>query len=149
MKPGINAHLDVARKVFSQTVEDIYSLQEKLAAECMSTVTHCQVAPGSHRALSTGNAPTLSVQYTEARGFHFSVKTKDAEQLPSDGQCVQVVQFKKKVAFTTDQLASLNARSQVRCKLLEVLRISLTSGCPGSSIQHIPHVKRGRELSDS
>lgn len=34
VKVGINAHLDVARKIYAQTVEEMYALCEQLSTEC-------------------------------------------------------------------------------------------------------------------
>ena len=71
--------------------------------------------------------PKLEVQYKEARGYHLTLPLADMDSLPTDGSCCQVVQHKRRVACTTPDMLSLNARNRVRTVSLAESRESVNA----------------------
>jgi DNA mismatch repair protein MSH4 len=90
---GTDGMLDVARKTYLQTVEDIYSHAEALTAEFDCTV---------------------KVHNTQARGYHLKLPGS-LESIP--GNCfIQCVKSTKYIACTTREIASLSDRAQEALK---------------------------------
>lgn len=88
IKVGQDGMLDVARKTYLQTVEEIYAEAQTLGEE---------------------NDLELQVHYTAARGYHLKLPS-DVTSLPDDFiQCVKSPRF---IACTTKTIASLSDRSQ-------------------------------------
>ena len=86
---GVDGMLDVARKTYLQTVEEVYAEAEALASEfdCL-----------------------VNVHYTQARGYHLKLPGTLAA-LPDDRfiQCVKSPRF---ISCTTKEVASLSDRAQ-------------------------------------
>lgn len=81
-QPGINGLLDVARRAYTETIEDIHALVEQLA--------------------KTHSLP-LQTQYHLNRGFYISLKdAPEAMDLPA--VFIQVSRTKKTLTFTTRDL---------------------------------------------
>ena len=92
MRPGVNQLLDVARKTFSDNIEDICSLADTLSAEHS---LDCRVA------------------FSIRRGYHLTLPRRsqaDDEALPE--VFIVPVAYKKTIACTTEDLASLSKRAQ-------------------------------------
>ena len=49
VKPGLNAHLDVARKMYIQTVEEIFALCAELAEQCALQPVVCGACSAAFR----------------------------------------------------------------------------------------------------
>ncbi|KAG5192158.1 muts protein 4 [Tribonema minus] len=88
VQPDINGMLDVARKTFLQSVEDIYALADAYTQEYRE-------------------AP-CSVRATAARGYHLQVPG-DVPELPE--MYIQAVKSSKFISCTTEQVASLSDRA--------------------------------------
>ena len=86
VRPGVNQLLDVARKTFSDNIEDIVSLAEALSAE---------------------HGIECKLQFSLKRGYHLNVPRRapaDEEALPD--VFIAAVGYRKVIACTTEELAS-------------------------------------------
>eukprot|EP01137_Pigoraptor_chileana_P020558 Opistho-2@83068 len=90
VKPGINGLLDVARRTYTETIEDIYELVSQYA---------------------TKYALGLKPGFSTTRGFFITMVAMDAPtELPSI--FTQIVTNKKTISFTTPDLIKYNDRVQ-------------------------------------
>jgi DNA mismatch repair protein MSH4 len=87
LKPGINGLLDVARKTYLQSVEDIYSLCESYSIELQSPV---------------------KAVYNSSRGYYITI-SKDINPIPPG--FIQAVLNTKTISCTTEEIASLSDRA--------------------------------------
>lgn len=87
LKPGINGLLDVARKTYLQSVEDIYSLCETYSIELQSPV---------------------KVVYNSSRGYYVTI-SNDINPIPPG--FIQAVLNSKTISCTTEEIASLSDRA--------------------------------------
>lgn len=87
LRSGLDGLLDVARKTFLQSVEDIYKLAEKYAMELDAPVKVC---------------------FNSNRGYHIAVPS-DLQSLPKE--YVQAVLNKRTISCTTEELSSLSDRA--------------------------------------
>lgn len=96
---GVNGLLDVARKTFNETLEDINMLIESYK--------------------ETYNIPNLQLQYSAKRGYFMRVNVP-APILPKI--FIQVLQQKKFVKFSSEELISLNQKQ--KDSMTEILQLS-------------------------
>ena len=114
---GVDGLLDVARKTYLQTVEEIYAEAENLAITHSCAVKVCKLSFEMMTQKST-RAKLLhfiKVHYTQARGYHLKLPGTLAS-LPDGGEendaFIQCVKSNKYIACTTAQVASLSDRAQ-------------------------------------
>ena len=91
VKPSVNGYLDVARKTFLQSIEDIHEAAE----------TH---------AISLGQP--IKVSHNNSRGYFLAVPIEalgDGEYLPAE--FIQPVLHKKTISCTTEEVSSLSDRA--------------------------------------
>ncbi|ELU10757.1 hypothetical protein CAPTEDRAFT_92723, partial [Capitella teleta] len=103
VKPNINGLLDVARRSYSEVVEDINDLIQEEARK---------------------NSMPIKCNYNSARGFHMSLylgdKTKKTYNLPAE--YVKTSKFKNTLSFTCKELIKMNDR--VKDSLREIYMMS-------------------------
>jgi DNA mismatch repair protein MSH4 len=88
LKAGLDGLLDVARKSFLQTVEDIH--------EKVSEYSEHYKIP-------------IKVVFTASRGYHMCIPSSESDNLPP--LFVQCIQNKRSINCTSDEIASLTDRS--------------------------------------
>jgi DNA mismatch repair protein MSH4 len=88
VQPGINGLLDVARKAYTETIEDIHALFE----------ADKQVF----------GAEALKLHYTAKRGYHYTMPCVVGATLHRS--VIQVARHGKSWAFSTTKLTALNTR---------------------------------------
>ena len=89
LKPNTDGMMDVLRKAFLANVDDIYRLADEMAETYGMTV---------------------AVKETTARGYFLSIPADMADDLPDI--CIQPVKSGRFIHCTTEEVHSLNARSQ-------------------------------------
>jgi DNA mismatch repair protein MSH4 len=87
LRNGVHGLLDVARKTFLQTVEDIYALGERYSAEL---------------------SVTIKVTFNAARGYYLLVP---ASLAPLPAQFTQTVVNKRTISCSTEEMNSLSDRA--------------------------------------
>ncbi|MQL80267.1 hypothetical protein Taro_012708 [Colocasia esculenta] len=91
VKAGIDGLLDVARRTFCDTSEDIHDLANKYR--------------------EVFNLPNLKIPFNSRQGFYFSIPLKDISgKLPNN--FIQVTKHGKNMHFSTLELAALNVRNR-------------------------------------
>ncbi|KAF7634374.1 DNA_MISMATCH_REPAIR_2 domain-containing protein [Meloidogyne graminicola] len=83
-----NVLLDMARRVYTELVEHVMEYAEKEREEI----------------------PSAQLNYSQSRGYHFSLHTKDPFSAKLPPYCIQVVQNKSSITFTTRDLIKYNDR---------------------------------------
>jgi hypothetical protein len=142
VQPGLDGRLDVARKVYVQTIEEIHKLAEQYSSECACDVARARrVRRASHSSGCAGKCG-VRVVVTAARGYHISMPST-VEELPVG--IVYAVRSKKHVVASTEDLISLNNRVSVsavirdaRCRSsgYQLGCIGLKIGARGSRRSH-------------
>lgn len=108
VRPGVDGLLDVARKTYLQSLNDIHALVDELRGRL--------------------GMPALQLRYTETRGFHLFLPGRPAT-LP-DELC-QATQMKQGIACSTDELLSLNERNREALTRVYVLTNEALQGLLG------------------
>uniref|UniRef100_A0A915N0D3 DNA mismatch repair proteins mutS family domain-containing protein n=1 Tax=Meloidogyne javanica TaxID=6303 RepID=A0A915N0D3_MELJA len=99
-----NVLLDMARRVYQELVERVMEYA------------------GHEREEISG----AQINYSQSRGYHFSLHTKDPYSVKLPNYCIQVVQNKASITFTTRDLIKYNDRLiQSECEVLQMSNLVL------------------------
>ena len=104
IRTGINGLLDVARKTYSETIEDIYSL--------------CETTREKY------GWKNLTIKYSAKRGFFFQTNNFSGE-FPQ--YCIQIKKQKNNSTFSTENLLKLNERQKESMKEIMILSSRVVS----------------------
>uniref|UniRef100_A0A914M4T0 DNA mismatch repair proteins mutS family domain-containing protein n=1 Tax=Meloidogyne incognita TaxID=6306 RepID=A0A914M4T0_MELIC len=99
-----NVLLDMARRVYQELVERVMEYA------------------GHEREEISG----AQINYSQSRGYHFSLHTKDPYSVKLPNYCIQIVQNKASITFTTRDLIKYNDRLiQSECEVLQMSNLVL------------------------
>jgi len=108
VKPGKSGELDVARKAYLQSVEDIYEVCDTIHIYniMIKQTNNCYQITDNYR--KKFKLP-IKVVYKSSRGYHLSIPSESVAVLPPT--FIQAVQNYRNISCTTEDVVSLSDRA--------------------------------------